>query len=309
MELPDERWHPSLRSIVDAMLAVWPEHAAFLGRSLPAGDADALAHAERVAATLDRLIGDRRAEVCGDYRWTCERLLEEELHFRRHGAYRLSRFADAEREVYANPAFMARYVNGLLLSHLFWANHRGVLRSFETSFLPRCPEAFRYLEIGPGHGLYLALAAGRPGCREAVGWDVSETSAEQTRLSLARLGAGGRARIERADILYPPGEAGGFDAVVVSEVLEHLEDPDAVLASLRALAAPDGLLFVNMPVNSPAPDHIYLLREPDEVRQLVERNGFALVETANFPATGYSEERARKHGATISCVVIATPAS
>ena len=159
--------------------------------------------------------------------------------------------------------------------------------------------------------MYLALAAEHDDCLKAVGWDISETSASQTLKSLDRMGLRSPIAVELRDIMNKPTvdekADGQFDSVVISEVLEHLEEPERALKNLREVMAPDSKIFVNMPVNSPAPDHIYLLRNPKEVVDLVVRSGFIAVEKHLFPATGYSEQRALKHAATISCVVIATP--
>lgn len=303
----DRARFPNLNHVMDALLQTWPEHAGFISKSFPVDNDGEMFHAEQLAAMLDRLAGDRLADVMSDYKWTCAQLLEEELHFRRTNSYRLSSFAEASREVYDNAGFMARYVNGLLLSHLFWANHRRVLKFYADRFLPALPDDYRHLEIGPGHGLYLALAALDPRNAEAVGWEVSETSARQTEHCLHRLGIESGVRIDIRDVMSESENGPLFDSVVISEVLEHLEEPARALSRLKNVMAPDGVLFVNMPVNSPAPDHIFLLREPEEVEDLVREAGFRIEDSMNYPATGYTEKRARKHAATISCVVIATP--
>lgn len=308
MDTIDGEKYPALAGLVEAVSAAWPEHCGFVGKSFGGEDPEGLNWAEAVAKLITALAGDGLPGVAADYRWTCERLLEEELHFRRSGAYRLATFAAAEREVYADAAFMGRYVNGLLLSHLFWANHRRVLRFYDQRFLPDDGRAFRHLEVGPGHGLLLYLAARRSGCRLAAGWDVSATSARHTRACLDRLGAPAAVAVECRDLLSCGTRPESFDSIVASEVLEHLEHPAEALAALRRLLVPGGRLFVNMPVNSPAPDHIHLLRRPEEVADLVADSGYRILETAFFPATGYTEERARRQEATISCAVIATPA-
>src|SRR3712207_7808068 len=53
---------------------------------------------------------------------------------------------------------------------------------------------------------------------------------------------------------------------VISEVLEHLEQPGQALAFLRDCMTADGRIFINVPLNSPSPDHIYLLSSPEDVR-------------------------------------------
>lgn len=308
MDLFDKEKYPALARLTGALLTIWPQHSGFIRKSFPTEDASSLVYADGLASMIERVASGELEALSEDYRWTCGQLLEEELHFRRTGAYRLSNFAAAQREVYDDPEFMGRYVNGLLLSHLFWSNHRQVFRSYSERFLPRLPADFKHLEIGPGHGLYLALAATHPKCTSATGWDVSETSTSQTLHSLARLGVTSSVNIEQLDVLDALDIDKKFDSIVISEVLEHLENPDLALSNLRKVMSKDGFIFVNMPVNSPAPDHIYLLRHPAEVSDLVARNGFDILQTEEFPATGYSTERAHKHAATISCVITATPA-
>jgi 2-polyprenyl-3-methyl-5-hydroxy-6-metoxy-1,4-benzoquinol methylase len=308
MDLFDSEKYPALARLTGVLLTIWPQHSGFIRKSLPSEDESSLVYADELASMIDRVVAGKLEQLSEDYRWTCEQLLEEELHFRRTGAYRLSSFAEAQREVYGDSEFMGRYVNGLLLSHLYWSNHRRVFRSYSERFLPRLPADFQHLEIGPGHGLYLALAATHPMCASATGWDVSETSTSQTLNSLERLGVKSSVDVEQLDVLEALDVDKKFDSIVISEVLEHLENPDLALSNLRQVMLKDGFIFVNMPVNSPAPDHIYLLQHPSEVSDLVARNGFDILETEAFPATGYSAERAHKYAATISCVITATPA-
>ncbi|MDP6774226.1 MAG: class I SAM-dependent methyltransferase [Rhodospirillales bacterium] len=305
MGIPDHIESSALKRLVGLQLDVWPEHLDFLEKSFADVSSDG-GTAEGIASLILRLISDRLAEACRDYRWTCERLLEEELHFRRTGRYRLSSFAEAQREVYADESFMDRYLNGLLLSQVFWSNHRNVLDFYVSGFLDGNADAFDHLEIGPGHGLYLYYVARDRRCVSATGWDISPAGVRATLVSLERLAMGDRVRVERGDIVKRPEAAEAFDSIVVSEVLEHLEAPDAALGNVRRLLRPGGRLFVNMPVNSPAPDHIHLLRAPEEVVSLVAAAGFDVVEARFFPATGMTEARARKLATTISCAVIAT---
>ena len=58
------------------------------------------AHAARLL-----MAGDEK-RFAADYRWTCDRLRDEELYFHRNGRYRLSTFAEANEEVYSNEEYM-----------------------------------------------------------------------------------------------------------------------------------------------------------------------------------------------------------
>ena len=97
-----------------------------------------------------------------------------------------------------------------------------------------------------------------------------------------------------------------FDLVVLSELLEHLDDPVTLLEASSRRLAPGGSLFLDVPINSPAPDHLRLWRHEDEVDQLVTAAGLVPTMAMSFPATGYTLERAREAELTISRVIIAS---
>ena len=250
------------------------------------------------------LMGDDLPRYCDDYRWMCQNFVEEELFFRRHKRYRLQSFADADREVYSNKSYMSRYVNGILLSQLFWHNHAAALELFRSRFLTRLPAAYRHLEVGPGHGLFLSFAAADQRCGSATAWDVSAQSIQQTRAALGKLGISMPVTLVLQDILQAPRQGQRFDSAIISEVLEHLEKPQVALGTLFESLHAGGHLFVNVPINSPAPDHIYLWTAPEQIRALVTDAGFAVDELHLLPMTGYSIDRALKMDASISCVVI-----
>jgi 2-polyprenyl-3-methyl-5-hydroxy-6-metoxy-1,4-benzoquinol methylase len=203
---------------------------------------------------------------------------------------------------------MQRYMEGLLVSQVFWKNHSAAFLFFHQAFLPRLKRPFRYLEIGPGHGLFLSVAAEQSGCASAEAWDVSAESLRQTGRALGRLGLADRVKLARQDIHAPsrrPQDGPLYDGIAICEVLEHLERPGEALASLRRFLSPDGVLFINVPINSPAPDHIFLLRNEGEVRELVAGAGLDILDLQLVAMTGYSLAEAERQKATINCFVLA----
>lgn len=302
------RPYAALSGLVGAVLTHWPEHATFLDKRFAGSETADLAHADALAALVRRLCGAALDRCCADYRSLCARLLEEELYFRRHDRYRVTSVAQATAEVYADPAFMAAYMNGLLLSQPLWANHAGASRLFVDAFLAAHPNRYRHLEVGPGHGLLLFFAARDRRCAGVAGWDVSPTSLAMTAAALRTLGIARRVRLAERSVLAAAPETDPFDSIAVSEVLEHLDDPQRALARLRHVLRPGGRIFVNMPVNSPAPDHIFLVRTPEEVVALVRGAGLRIEQSRVLPASGYDEARARRLQVTMSVVVIASRA-
>ncbi len=293
-----------LAAVLAALLEVWPEHEKYLRRGFKTRSEPELEDSELVADCVLHIAGDELASYCESYRWTCDRLLEEEYFFRRNGRYRHATVAEVGAFEEEHPGGMEHYLRGLLLSQLLWNNHLATLSWLRRSFLPTNPTGYRHLEIGPGHGLLLQLAAADERCAAAAGWDVSETAVEETRRCLARLGTRG-VEVVCHDATSGVGDGEAFDSIVMSEVLEHVERPRELLEAVARRLRSEGRIFVNMPVNSPAPDHIYLLQEPEEVVDLVASAGLAVEESAFFPMTGMTLERARQRQATISCAVVA----
>ena len=299
--------YPCTAQLTTALLATWPDHARFVDQSFaPRGDV-LMASTERHAEMILQIIGGAAAapRFCDDYRFLCDRLMEEELYFRRHQSYRLSRFEDALAEVYSNHAFMQRYMNFLLLTHVVWENHARAIDHFESSYLPKLPNGTDHLEIGPGHGLLLHLASIAPTVSSVTGWDISQTSIDQARACLAAMGGRGEVALTLQDLFDAPSGGGRFGSVVLSEVLEHLEDPVAALKAVARHMRPGAFLWIHVPVNSPAPDHIYLLRTPEEAVELVRAAGFEPTDAQFYPMTGQTLARARRLDMTISVVVTA----
>lgn len=213
--------------------------------------------------------------------------LREQVFFMRHGSYRHARFADVADAVYFSDAYMKKYMYGLALTAFFWVNHRAIHRYFHAR-LPKAGRG-RYLEIGPGHGLFLRAALRQARYDDHLGIDISPASLAMTRALLAREhGAAGRWQLQQADFLGASAPEGPFDAIVMGEVLEHVEQPQAFLARIRALAAAGAFIFVTTAINAPAVDHIYLFRTVEEVEELVRASGLGIVDRLATPYPGCS---------------------
>ncbi len=293
---------PNLGRMLEAQLAAAPEQEKFFTRRFAdAGETD-LAFLDNLAGHIAKLTDGALKEHVDDYAWLCQEQIAEELHFRRNGRYRLNTFAEAYAEVYSNKPYMTRYMNGLLMTQLWWANHTAVMDFYRHSFLATNPEGYSHLEIGPGHGLFLYFAAADKRSGDVRGWDISEASIALTKDALRKLGLESLPKLELVDLFKGP--TGSFDSMVFSEVLEHMEDPRGSLEVLRSLLAPQGRLFVNMPINSPAPDHLFNADTPEALEKFIVDAGFKVLDRGFFPATNQSLEAARKKKLTISCAYI-----
>lgn len=299
---------PQTRAVIESVLSVWPEHAGYLQKSLQARNPAMLEATEAAASAVVRLTHGIERQVASDYRWTCDRLREEELFFHREGRYRLSTFDAAMAEVYSDHAYMARYVNGLLLTQVLWFNHVATFEMFLHRVLGAQTTPYDYLEVGPGHGLAVYFAAASPLSRHLEAWDVSAVSLRETRAALDKLGATKPVVLTEVDILKADRSERRFDLVVISEVLEHLERPDQALRFLHTALNDDGRIFINVPLNSPSPDHIYLLSSPEDVTDLVEGAGFAVESMELYATQAKRLEFALANRITVSAGLIARKA-
>ena len=295
-----------LGELIANQLRAWPEHEKTLSTSFENRSERLTQITELAADLIFKMIDPSFQEHAENYKWFCSQTNEEVLYFLREGRYRHSTFQEVASSVYNNPPYMTAYMQGLLLSQLFWQNHTQVIDQYVNQFLKDLPAGSTFLEIGPGHGLLTALAAKNSNISQLEAWDMSPSSLEMTRRNLDKLGVAHRVQLGEHDISKAVPGSIKFDAIVLSEVLEHLEEPALVLKGIQNYLAPQGRVFINVPVNSPALDHIYLLKSPEETRTLVENAGFQLSDFCCFPATGYTVELARKRGLTISCVMTAS---
>lgn len=302
--------YPSLEMLAARIHEVWPEHDKYVAKSLDDRPPEVMAISDQIASCALKFAaqaGGGASGLCEDYRFLCEQIvMPEEMYFRRHNRYRLSSFADAERECYANKPLMTRYMNGLLVSNVIWRNHALAISSYALEFLPSLKKGSVLLEIGPGHGLFLYLAANTASVASAHGWDISPASVDRTRKILDLLEVARPVTLSLTDLFDAKSGKDGplFDAIVMSEILEHLEAPVEALKLASAWLRPGGSIWVNVPANSPAPDHIFLVHSPEHARELVREAGLEVFASHAFPMTGSTLERARKEKLAISCVVI-----
>jgi ubiquinone/menaquinone biosynthesis C-methylase UbiE len=98
----------------------------------------------------------------------------------------------------------------------------------------------RVLDVGAGSGTFTnRLSAG--------GFEVTSTDVTDEALEILRTRVSGT--VERADATSLPFAASSFDAVVLAEVLEHVEDDGTALMEAARVLRPNGILGVTVPRN------------------------------------------------------------
>ena len=101
----------------------------------------------------------------------------------------------------------------------------------------------RILDLPCGRGFYLNML--RYVCEaRLVGADLNGEVIQMARRNLARLNG---ISLQHADIAAMPYRAGSFDAVIMSEVLEHVPDDAAALREAMRVLRPGGVVAITVP--------------------------------------------------------------
>lgn len=103
------------------------------------------------------------------------------------------------------------------------------------------PRGLRVLDLGCGGGYNGALLK-RAGAREVVGVELHAGTAAQARKRLDAVVQGDLAHLDLAQLGDEP-----FDVILASDVLEHLAEPEAVLARALTRLRPGGAVVVSLP--------------------------------------------------------------
>lgn len=146
---------------------------------------------------------------------------------------------------------------------LSWLNDEGVpgdagykLRLKRTLDLvrPSRQGLFRVLDAGCGVGIYTVQCARRFPHATVLGIDMSGSQLAEAAALAKRFCVDTRVRFQACDLTsgaLAQEVGGGWDVVLVTEVLEHLPDPLPVLKKIRNVTTPGGQVIISVPQLTP----------------------------------------------------------
>ena len=184
-------------------------------------------------------------------------MFKSQIKFIRTGKYPTLTASDAMNDVYSDEKKMLSYMIGLALSQYLWGTHYEMFNHLKSSIIKNKNNINKYLEIGPGHGLFLKNAI-----------DILENDVRLTAVDISPISL----KISKSIISYfYPNKNIDFinadmldlninekyDFIVMGEVIEHVQSPASLLMKISKLLNGSGRAFLSTCVNCPAIDHVY----------------------------------------------------
>jgi len=103
------------------------------------------------------------------------------------------------------------------------------------------------LDAGCGRGYYVKLISMLPSTKKVVGIDINKEYLRRARVVLKNEK---KTEIQQASIYKLPFEDNTFDAVICSEILEHLDDEATALKEIYRVLKPKGIFLASVPHQS-----------------------------------------------------------
>jgi 2-polyprenyl-3-methyl-5-hydroxy-6-metoxy-1,4-benzoquinol methylase len=241
----------------------------------------------------------------------CNDMMRCQISFMRSGKYPVQVSTETFDNVYNNPEEMKSYMIGLAMSQFLWGSHYEIFSCLKLALQTYAKDIKSYLEIGPGHGLFLGQAVTTlEECNEYVVVDISPTSIEITKSIMDELYDSNQAT-QMLDITYYNEDmlslslGQKYDFITMGEVIEHVSFPEKLLTQFCNLLTDNGKGFVSTCVNCPAIDHIYHFHSVDEIREMFSLCGFDILEERVCPVESLPMEEIVKRKITINyCAIV-----
>lgn len=180
--------------------------------------------------------------------------------------YEMETFDQAYKEVYDNDLFMQKYLNGLLLTQIFWLNHMKIFSFFFKNFCDGNAGG-DIMEVPIGTGIYLSEFLKKNPSWRGTGYDISKTAVKFSKRLFEKNET--RARLEVKDVFEIKNEK--YDKIICGELMEHLETPEDLLSKLDELLKDDGEIFLTAAIWAANKDHIYLFKNEEELDTMISK--------------------------------------
>ena len=214
----------------------------------------------------------------------CKSMMKCQIEFMKTGTYSIANQGQAFEEIYSSSERMKPYMIALALSQFLWPTHYRIYEAFEATVRKNAPNIGSYLEVGPGHGLYLSKAIEYLKPETVIqAVDISPISIEISESIIKHIHPNiSNINFWTGDFLnFSPTAL--YDFIAIGEVLEHVNEPYKMLCKMRSLLSDSGTAFVTTSINSPAVDHVYHFKSVDDVRKMLYASRLSIVNEQILP--------------------------
>lgn len=210
-------------------------------------------------------------------------MFKSQVKFMRTGKYPVSKTSDAIDNVYNDKQEMLSYMIGLALSQYLWSTHYEMFNHLKDELEKNKQTIKNYLEIGPGHGLFLKNAIDiLDKNTNMTAIDISPVSLEISRSIIEYFYPTKNIKFINEDMLKLDLDS-SCDFIVMGEVIEHVETPELLLKKISKLLSATGKAFLSTCVNCPAIDHVYHFHTVDEIRNMFAACGLKIISEKILP--------------------------
>lgn len=277
--------------IIDYIEEKSPRHARKLHQRLGSLDEAFYTHAEIFFSVYQEILNAENKTIeegIENYLRMVNDYVFEQVRFIQSGEYSCASFEDAYEQVYSKPEVMEYYMSGLIMSQFLWKHHYDMFRFFTDNLRRQSSKVERYLEVGGGHGIHLLEAIhllGKDAHYDLI--DISESSIQLAKKFLYEQPV----HYHLQDI-YTYKITKKYDFITMGEVLEHVEKPVLLLEKLHEMLHDEGRIFITVPGNAPAIDHIYLFHNQEHIIETAANAGFEVTKDLRLYSEDVSEQEA-----------------
>ena len=236
----------------------------------------------------------------------CLDMVKSQIYFIKNEKYPIVDAKEAYDKVYNDKDEIKSYMIGLALSQFLWKTHYEMFSHLKKSIRNFNGQISSYLEIGPGHGLFLKEAIQSLDNKvKFTAVDISQTSIEITQ-SIINHFFNDTVKIEYIikDMLQLDIH-NKYDFITMGEVLEHVNKPEKLLNKFEYLLTDTGKGFISTCVDCPTIDHVYHFKSVEEIRQMIADSKLSICSEKVLPVEDLPMEEIIEKKITINyCAIV-----
>jgi len=200
-----------------------------------------------------------------------------QMMYEKQEHYPSSNYADVKKEVYDNGQFMSLYHWGVYVTTFAWEHHLELHTYFKNEFINRIKDQSKVgLDLGAGSAIWSMLTANFCPNISIQAVDISaKTVSLAQEFILANNFKNKINMIEHDALTYQSSTK--FDFALSCFLLEHLEQPQLLLANLNANLKEHGYAFVTAALTASEVDHIFEIKKESEIICMAENAGFRVL--------------------------------